>query len=179
MSTKIEIRRVMFDYEKMCDMIVGELDFAVSDDNVPEDEWEEHIKYLIERGVNEYIEKTIEIHHLNDVIIYVSNSTDTFKISCDSSQIYEKPNYDVQEQTFGENLPDGEDVCIDNKGYHVREISIETILRKIRLGIKKNIENEYHNPKKLEKIMDIFYKVCRDENFHPMLKKILNNFKQL
>ena len=173
MSTRVEIRRVMFDYEKMCEMIVSELDFAVSDDNFPEDEYEEHVKYLIERGLNEYIEKTIKIHHLNDVSVYMSNSTDTFKISCDSSKIYEKPNYDVQEQTFGENLPDSEEVYIDNTGYQVREISIETILRKIREEMEKYIENEYHNPKKLEKIMNVFYKVRRDEDYHKMLKNKL------
>lgn len=171
MSTKIEIRRVMFDYEKMCEMIVNELDFAVSDDNVPEDEWKEHVKYLIERGLNEYSEVRIEIRHLNDVSVYISKSTDTFRIYWGCNNIYEKLNYDVQEQTFGENLPDGEDIYIDNKRYSVRKILDKTILRKIRLGIKENIENDYYNPKKLEKIMKVFYKVCGDENYHPMLKK--------
>ena len=158
MSTKIEIRRVMFDYEKMCEMIVSELDFAVSDDNVPEDEWKEHIRTIINNGLVQYIEKTIEIHHLNNVIVYMSKSTETFKISCDGSEIYDKPNYCVEEQTFGRNQPDIEEVYIDNKKYTTRCFSGKTILRKIRLGIEENIENEYHNPKKLEKIMKVFYK---------------------
>ena len=158
MSTKVEIRKVMFDYEKISEMIVSELDFAVSDDNLPEDEWKEHIRTIINNCLVHYIEKTIEIHHLNNVNVYMSKSNNTLKISGDGSEIYEKPNYYAEEQAFGRNLPDYEEVYIDNEKYTTRDFSGKTILRKIRLGIEENIENEYHNPKKLEKIMKVFYK---------------------
>ena len=181
MRTKVEIRKIMFDYEKMCEMIVSEFDFAVTDDNIPEERWEEHIKYLIERGLHEYFEMSIEIHHLNNVIFYMSRSTDTINISGDGTEIYNKPKYYAQEQALGENLPDGEEVYLDNRRQTVRELSTWTVLRKIRLGIRENIENEYHNSKKLEKIMMVFLKVCGDEDFHAMLKnnlgKILKNNK--
>ena len=181
MSTKIEIRRVMFDYEKMCEMIVNELDFAVTDDNVPENEWEKHVKYLIERGLHEYFEWTEEIHHLNNVVVYVSKNKNKCNILADGSEIYDKPNYDFNEQALGENLPDCEYIIIDNKRILARNYSIGTILRKIRLEIDKNIENECYTPKKLEKIMKVFYKFCGDEDYRTMLKnnlvKILKNYK--
>ena len=142
MSTKVEIRKVMFDYEKIGEMIVSELDFAVSDDNLPEDEWKEHIRTIINNCLVHYIEKTIEIHHLNNVIVYMSKYYELWNAQAQ---------YYAEEQAFGRNLPDYEEVYIDNEKYTTRAFSGKTILRKIRLGIEENIENEYHNPKKLEK----------------------------
>ena len=168
MSTKVEIRRVMFDYEKMCEMIISELDFAVSDDNVPEDEYEEHVKFLIERGLNEYIKKRIEIRHLENVCI--NKGKNIFEIFWDNTIFYEMANYCVEEQTFGRNLPDCEEVYIENEKYTPRKISSVTILRKIREEMEKYIETEDLNLKKLKKIMKVFYKVCKDESYQANLE---------
>ena len=170
MSTKVEIRRVMFDYEKISEMIVSELDFAVSDDNVPENEYENYVKYLIDRSVNEYIEKRIEIRHLDNVEVLINKSKNIFKIFWCGDDFFEKPNYCVEEQTFGRNLQDYEEVCIDNEKYTPRKISSVTILRKIREEMEKYIETEDLNLKKLEKIMKVFYKVCRDESYQSNLE---------
>ena len=170
MSTKVEIRRVMFDYEKISEMIVSELDFAVSDDNVPEDEYEEHVKFLINRSVSENIEKRIEIRHLDNVEVWMNKGKNMFEIFWDDVIFYEKPNYDVQEQVLSKLLPDYEEVYIDNEKYTTRKISSVTILRKIREEMEKYIETEDLNLKKLEKIMKVFYKVCKDESYQVHLE---------
>ena len=170
MSTKVEIRRVMFDYEKISEMIVNELDFAVSDDNVPENKYEDYVKCLINRSFSENIEKRIEIRHLDNVEVWMNKGKNMFKIFWCGDDFYEMANYCVEEQTFGRNLPDYEEVCIDNEKYTPRKISSVTILRKIREETEKYIENEYYKPKKLEKIMKVFYKVCGDESYQSNLE---------
>ena len=170
MSTKVEIRRVMFDYEKISEMIVNELDFAVSDDNVPENKYEDYVKYLINRSFSENIEKRIEIRHLDNVEVWMNKGKNMFEIFWDDVTFYEMANYCVEEQVLSKLLPDYEEVYIDNEKYTPRKISSVTILRKIREETEKYIENEYYKPKKLEKIMKVFYKVCGDESYQSNLE---------
>ena len=138
--------------------------------NYLENEYENYIKYLIDRSVNEYIEKRIEIHNLENVEVWINKSENMFEIFWDGIIFYEKPNYCVEEQVLSKLLPDYEEVYIDNEKYTPRKISSVTILRKIREEMEKYIETEDLNLKKLEKIMKVFYKVCKDESYQVHLE---------